>query len=125
MKLPVSATIKKVRARVTSIVLNDRCEGSKTVSIENSDSGHRKIPFVGGVDSHQIGPCPDRVESDSALKRSGSQWKDEDHEGQSEEACEESRSEEAGCQEEEEVVDLSLRDQQELPWCPRWSLRYL
>ncbi len=29
--------------------------------------------------------------------------------------AEESRSEEAGCQEEEEVVDLSLRDQQELP----------
>jgi hypothetical protein len=67
MKLPVSATIKKVRARVTSIVLNDRCEGSENVSIENSDSGHRKIPFVGGVDSHQIGDCPDRVESDSAL----------------------------------------------------------
>ena len=39
--------------------------------------------------------------------------------------AEESRGEEAGSQEEEEVVDLSLRDQQELPWCPSWSLRYL
>ncbi|HEY8246323.1 MAG TPA: hypothetical protein VIG38_03445, partial [Hyphomicrobium sp.] len=47
--------------------------------------------------------------------RSGSQWKDDHHEGQSEEACQESRGEEAGSQEEEEVVDLSLRDQQEPP----------
>ena len=58
MKLPVSATIRKVRARVTSIVLTVRCEGSKNLSIEISDSGHRKIPFVDGVDSHQIGHVP-------------------------------------------------------------------
>jgi len=45
---------------------------------------------------------------------SGSQWKDDQHEGQSEETCQES-GEEAGSQEEEEVVDLSSRDQQELP----------
>ncbi|MEI9900010.1 MAG: hypothetical protein WDN31_07520 [Hyphomicrobium sp.] len=38
------------------------------LSIENSDSGHRKIPFVKGVDSNQIGQRPDRVESDSALR---------------------------------------------------------
>jgi hypothetical protein len=37
------------------------------LSIEISDSGHRKIPFVKGVDSHQIGKRPDRVEFDSAL----------------------------------------------------------
>jgi hypothetical protein len=40
----------------------------KDLSIEKSDSGHRKIPFVKGVDSHQIGQRPDRVESDSALE---------------------------------------------------------
>ena len=67
MKLPVSATIRKVRASVTSIVLTLRCEVSSFLSIEISDRGHRKIPFVDGVDSHQIGQRPDRVESDSAL----------------------------------------------------------
>jgi hypothetical protein len=40
---------------------------SKNLSIEIFDSGHRKIPFVDGVDSHQIGQRPDRVESDSTL----------------------------------------------------------
>ena len=34
---------------------------------------------------------PSRIRFGS--QRSGSQWKDEDHEGQSEETCEESRSE--------------------------------
>jgi hypothetical protein len=78
---------------------------SKNLSIEIFDSGHRKIPFVDGVDSHQIGQRPDRVESDSALIVRVHKWKDEHHEGQSEETRrQESRSEEAGRQEEEEVV---------------------
>ena len=38
------------------------CEVSSKLSIEISDSGHRKIPFVDGVDSHQIGQRPDRVQ---------------------------------------------------------------
>src|SRR4029078_12617684 len=58
MKLPVSATIRKVRARVTSMELTVRCQGPKNLSMEISDSGHRKIPFVDGVDSHQIGHVP-------------------------------------------------------------------
>ncbi len=42
----------------------ERCE---KLSIEIFDSGHRKIPFVDGIDSNQIGQRPDRVESNSAL----------------------------------------------------------
>jgi hypothetical protein len=50
---------------VTSIVLTVRCEGSKNLSIEISDSGHRKIPFVAGLDSNHIG----RVPTESTLIR--------------------------------------------------------
>ena len=106
MKLPVSATIRKVRARVTSIVLtSSRVEVSSNLSIEISDRGHRKIPFVDGLILTKLVNVPTELGSRFGSNRSGSQWKDEHHEGQSEEARrQESRSEEAGREEEEEVV---------------------
>ena len=62
MKLRVSATIKNVRARFTSIVSDQSLQALCDLSIEISDSGHRKIPFEAEHDSNQIGSVPTESE---------------------------------------------------------------
>jgi hypothetical protein len=47
-----------VRARLTSMLFASPIKRCQNLSIEIFDSGHRKIPFVDRVDSHQIGHVP-------------------------------------------------------------------
>jgi hypothetical protein len=80
------------------------------LSIEISDSGHRKIPFEAEHDSNQIGSVPtESIRFGSTRVHNG---RTNHHEGQKE-SCQESGEE--ACEEEEEVVISIRRSLQEQP----------
>ena len=64
-KLPVSATIRNVRARLMSIGGGSGAGGLARLIYRNFDWRHRKNPFVDALESYHSDAAPGRVGSQS------------------------------------------------------------